>query len=245
MADALIRLQYQPAAAVFAKLTTDGFPGFGHGSGRRRLAAMGRRACGKGRPPVHGAARNNDARNEAAGLLLDGSGRNRRRMVDQARGRPQERRLRLCPQTPATISPRCRWNEGAAGRDFRCWRTPLPTFLAPTAKRASAAGRRAENVGDQGQRAGPDRGVGRSRTTCSTGAPKPVMEALGKVERRARAVAVARTWRISDSKPRDKAVVPRPSGDDGSRSCCRKAVAAFVTHPDQGVRAEAEKLLRF
>ena len=80
MADALIRLQYQPAAAVFAKHMTDF--GFGHGPAAKRLAAMGAALAEKDVLQYMDSP-NNDARNEAAGLLRT-FGTKPEAMVDQA-----------------------------------------------------------------------------------------------------------------------------------------------------------------
>ncbi len=130
MADALIRLQYQPAAAVFARHMTDF--GFGHGPAARRLAAMGAALAEKDVLQYMDSP-NNDARNEAAGLLRT-FGTKPEAMVDQAvadlKNADSGYTRNACDYLAKTPVNEARRAEIYEAR----WRRPWPT--GPTAKRA-------------------------------------------------------------------------------------------------------------
>ena len=140
--DALVRLKYAPSAAAFAKHLPD-WAG-GHGAAARRLAALG--AIAEAEVLKYMDSPNNDARDEAARLLLSNIGTKDGREVQPGRGRPEEHRRRLlstgaastiakAPVDESEAEPRWpRQQVAAAGRlhgDVLRQRPPKPARRRP------------------------------------------------------------------------------------------------------------------
>ncbi len=232
MADALIRLKYQPAAAVFAKHLTDF--GFGHGPAARRLAAMGPALAEKDVLKYMDSP-NNDARNEAAGLLRQ-FGTKADVMFDQAvadlKNADSDYARNACDYIAKTPV-----NEARRAEVSKALETPLADGTNGETRKAAAVALKTWGTKDNVLALIAEMD---NKNDPFHGSQQACMEALGKLKDERGAAAVAA--HLADfGFGRDKVV--QALRDMGP--VAEKAVAAYVTHPDQGVRAEADKLLRF
>jgi len=232
-ADALVRFKYEPAAAVFAKHLSD-FAG-GHGAAARRLAALGPIAEKEVLKYMDSA--NNDARGEALGLLRQ-YGMKPDVMFDQAVADLKSGDSKVARQACDYIAT-TPVNEARRAEISKALETPLADGTDAETRKAAAVALKTWGTKDNvpaliaelDNKSDP---FHKTTQAC--------MEALGKLKDERGAVAVAA--RLPDpgfTVSRDAVV--QALRDMGP--VAEKAVAAYVTHPDQGVRAEAEKLLKF
>ena len=230
-ADALVRFRYAPAVEVFARQLPDFFH---HGNAARRLGQMGAALAEKDVLKYMDNP-NNDARNEAAGLLRQ-FGTKPDAMFDQAVADLKNADSNVERQACEYIA-RTPVKEARRAEVSKALETPLGDGTNGEARKAAAVALKTWGTKDNVPALIVEMD---DKNDPFHGSQQACMEALGKLKDERGAAAVAA--HLADfGFGRDKVV--QALRDMGP--VAEKAVAAYVTHPDQGVRAEADKLLKF